>query len=60
MDLPIVVVGSGGGRLKGGRHLRYDNDTPLANLFVSLLDKLDVPVEQFGDSTGQLPYLSDI
>ena len=60
MDLPIVVVGSGGGRLKGGRHLRYDNDTPLANLFVSLLDKLDVPVEQFGDSTGQLPYLSEI
>ena len=60
MDLPIVVVGSAGGRLKGGRHLRYDNDTPLANLFVSLLDKLDVPVEQFGDSTGQLPYLSEI
>ena len=60
MDLPTVVVGGGGGRLKGGRHLRYENDTPVTNLYVSVLDKLGVPVESFGDSTGQLQYLSDI
>ena len=60
MDLPVVVAGGGGGTLKGGRHLRYANDTPLTNLYVSVLGKLGVPVEQFGDSTGRLPYLSEI
>ncbi len=60
MDLPVVMVGGGGGTLKGGRHLRYANDTPLTNLYVSVLGKLGVPVEQFGDSTGRLPYLSEI
>ena len=60
LDLPTVVVGGGGGRLKGGRHLRYGTDTPVTNLYVSLLDKLGVPVEKFGDSTGSLKYLSDI
>ena len=60
MDLPTVVVGGGAGRLKGGRHLRYGTDTPVTNLYVSLLDKLGVPVESFGDSTGKLQHLSDI
>ena len=60
MDLPIIVAGGGGGTLQGGRHLRYASDTPLTNLYVSVLDKLGVPVEQFGDSTGKLPYLSEI
>ena len=60
MDLPIVMVGGGGGTLKGGRHLRYANDTPLTNLYVSVLGKLGMPVEQFGDSTGKLEYLSEI
>ena len=60
MDLPIIVAGGGGGTLQGGRHLRYANDTPLTNLYVSVLGKLGVPVEQFGDSTGKLPYLSEI
>ena len=60
MDLPVVMVGGGGGTLKGGRHLRYANDTPLTNLYVSVLGKLGVPVEQFGDSTGKLEYLSEI
>jgi len=60
MDLPVVMVGGGGGTLKGGRHLRYANDTPLTNLYVSVLGKLGVPVEQFGDSTGKLEYLSAI
>jgi uncharacterized protein DUF1552 len=60
LDLPTLVVGGGAGLLKGGRHLRYGNDTPLANLHVAVLDKLGVPVERFGDATGQLDYLSDI
>ncbi|MCY4598325.1 MAG: DUF1552 domain-containing protein [Acidobacteria bacterium] len=60
MDLPVVMAGGGGGTLKGGRHLRYASDTPLTNLYVSVLGKLGVPVEQFGDSTGKLPYLSEI
>ena len=60
MDLPVVMVGGGGGTLKGGRHLRYADDTPLTNLYVSVLGKLGIPVEQFGDSTGKLEYLSEI
>ena len=60
MDLPVVMVGGGGGTLKGGRHLRYANDAPLTNLYVSVLGKLGIPVERFGDSTGKLEYLSEI
>jgi len=60
LDLPMMVVGGGGGQFKGGRHLRYKNDTPLSNLYVSVLDKLGVPTEQFGDSTGTLDYLTDL
>ena len=50
--LPMLVAGGGSGRLQGGRHLRAADDTPFANLLVSILAKLDVPVESFGDSTG--------
>ena len=57
-NLPILVVGGGGGQLKGGRHLVYPAQTPLANLHVSLLDKLGVDVDRIGDSTGILPKLS--
>ena len=54
-DLPTVVVGGGAGRLKGGRHLVYASRTPMANLCLTLLDKMDVPgVEKLGDSTGRL------
>ncbi|MCU1385135.1 MAG: hypothetical protein JWL71_3832 [Acidobacteria bacterium] len=54
-DLPIVLLGGGAGQLKGGRHLRYPNETPMANLLVTLLDKLGTPVEKLGNSTGKLP-----
>ncbi len=59
-DLPILLLGGGAGQLAGGRHLVYsDGDgTPLANLHVTLLDKLGVPVERIGDSTGPLANLS--
>lgn len=55
VNLPIVVVGGGAGRLSGGRHLAYDNEPSMANLLVTLMDKLGVPVEKIGGSTGKLP-----
>ncbi len=54
-NLPIVVGGRGGGRLATGQHLVYTKDTPLANLYLSMLDAFGTPVERFADSTGCLP-----
>jgi hypothetical protein len=54
-NLPILVVGGGAGTLKGGRHLSYADKPSMANLLVTLMDKLDVPVERLGGSTGKLP-----
>ena len=58
-NLPIVLLGGGAGTLRGGRHVAFDerDRTPLANLHVTLLDKLGAPVERIGDSTGPLPSL---
>ena len=56
-DLPIVVAGKAGGRLAAGQHLAYPEDTPLANLWVSMLDAFGTPVERFADSTGRLAGL---
>ena len=58
--LPIVLIGGGAGRLQGGRHLRYAAGTPLTNLYLTVLNKLGVPVERVGDSNGQLEHLSDL
>jgi hypothetical protein len=54
-NLPLLVVGGGAGRLKGGRHLTYSDKPSMANLLVTLMDKLGVPVERVGGSTGRLP-----
>jgi hypothetical protein len=54
-NLPLLVVGGGAGRLKGGRHLTYSDNPTMANLLVTLMDKLDVPVDKIGGSTGRLP-----
>jgi hypothetical protein len=59
-DLPILLAGGGAGRIRGGRHLRYKKDTPLANLFVTMLHDLGVPVDHLGDSTGELDYLTSV
>ena len=48
-------MGGGAGRLKGGRHLAYTDKPSMANLLVTLMDKMDVPVERLGGSTGKLP-----
>ena len=57
-NLPLVLLGGGAGRLKGGMHIKYPKQTPVANLYLTLLDKLDIPVEKFGDSNGRLNLLS--
>jgi hypothetical protein len=54
-NLPVLLVGGGAGRLKGGRHIRYTDRPWMANLLVTLMDKFDLPVEKIGRSTGKLP-----
>lgn len=54
-NLPLLLVGGATGRLKGGRHVTYADAPSMANLLVTLMDKLDVPVERIGASTGRLP-----
>jgi hypothetical protein len=56
-NLPIVLAGRGGGTLRTGRHLRMERETPLNNLFLSLLDRVGASVEQLGDSTGRLTVI---
>jgi hypothetical protein len=57
-DLPILLMGKGGGRVTPNRHVRYPRRTPLCNLYVSLLDAAGVSVQSFGDSTGPLAKLT--
>ena len=54
-NLPLMLVGGGGGRLPSGRHLVYEDEPSMANLLVTLMDKMGVPVESHGGSTGALP-----
>jgi hypothetical protein len=55
--LPNLLVGKGAGRLKGGRHIKYPDRTPMTNLLLTLLDKAGVPLDVLGDSTGKMPDL---
>ncbi|QDT32699.1 DUF1552 domain-containing protein [Thalassoglobus polymorphus] len=57
-DLPILLAGQGGGTVKTGRHLQYEKETPMNNLFLSMLDRMNAGVKEFGDSTGRLDQLS--
>lgn len=57
-NLPVVLAGRGCGGVRTGRHLRYPDETPMANLFVSMLDRMGVPAETLGDSSGPLQDLS--
>ena len=61
-NLPLLVMGGGAGTLRGGRHLRYDDEPGMANLLVTLMDKMGVSVDQIGASTGrvELDGLSDV
>jgi hypothetical protein len=53
-SIPVLLAGGGAGHLKGGRHIRYPKETPLANLHLTLLDKFGVKLDRIGDSTGRL------
>ena len=57
LDLPVVLAGGAHGELKGGRHVRYPENTPFMNLCVSLLAKVGVTIDRIGDSTGPLSDL---
>ena len=53
-DLPLLLVAGGIADIRGGRHIRYPQDTPMTNLYLTLLEKLGIELEKFGDSTGKL------
>lgn len=56
-DLPLLLAGLGGGKIKSGQHLKFNSSTPMTNLFLSMADKMNIPVESIGDSTGKLIQL---
>jgi len=56
-DLPILLAGHGCGTIKSGRHVRYAKNTPLNNLWLSMLDRMDIKMPALGDGTGALPNL---
>ncbi len=56
-DLPVLLAGGGGGAIKTGRHVRYEKDTPMSNLFLSMLEIAGAPAPRIGDSTGVLKQL---
>ncbi|HAB17602.1 MAG TPA: DUF1552 domain-containing protein [Verrucomicrobiota bacterium] len=56
-DLPVLLCGSGGGTITPGRHVRVPKETPMANLFLEMMDRMGVRQERFGDSTGRLAEL---
>lgn len=57
-NLPVLVAGRGGGSIRSGRHVQFERETPMTNLFLSLLDRVGAPTERLGDSTGLLGQLS--
>ena len=61
-NLPLMLVGGSSGKIKGGRHLKYSNKPSQANLLLTLMDKMDYPVDKVGGSNGKLPIdtLSDV
>ena len=56
----MLIMGQGGGLLKTGRHDVYDKQTPMNNLYLTLMDGMGVKTETLGDSTGQLDFLTDV
>jgi len=57
VNLPVIVAGGGAGRMKGGRHISYAEPTPLANLHLTLLEKVGVRLDSFADSHGKIDEL---
>ena len=59
-DLPTLLAGRAGGRIRPGRHIWYPAETPMSNLFVTMLDHLGVAIDTVGDSTGGVEHLADV
>jgi Protein of unknown function (DUF1552) len=57
VNLPIIVAGGGAGKIRGGRHIKYVEPMPLANLHLTLLDRVGVRLDSFADSTGKIDTL---
>ena len=53
-DLPVILAGGGGGSLKPGRHIQFPKETPMSNLFLTMLASMGVKADKHGDSTGKL------
>ncbi len=53
-DLPVILAGGGAGTLQPGRHVRYDKDTPMTNLYMSMFERMGVKADRMGDSDGLL------
>jgi hypothetical protein len=60
VNLPILIAGRGNGAIKPGRFLKYPAGTPTTNLWLTLLDRMDVHPESVGDSTGRLEHLTSL
>jgi hypothetical protein len=58
-NLPIILAGQGGGTIATGRHLVYEKNTPLCNLWKSMLTRVGAPIDKVADSTGELAGLND-
>jgi hypothetical protein len=56
-NLPVILAGQGGGKIKTGQNVAYAKETPLANLYMSMLHAMNIEQKQFGDSTGTLPNI---
>ncbi|MDB4331558.1 DUF1552 domain-containing protein, partial [bacterium] len=57
-NLPVLLAGSGGGTVDSGRHVNVTPETPMCNLFLSMLQRFETPVDFIGDSTGDLENLT--
>src|SRR5262249_46925809 len=57
-NIPVVMFGKGGGTVTTGRHVEYPRETPIANLYLAMLERLGVETEKLGDSTGKLVDLN--
>jgi hypothetical protein len=60
LNLPLLMVGGAAGQVEGGRHLKYAPGTPMANLHLSVLDKVGLRIDQFGDSNGRVDPLTEL
>ena len=58
--LPILVAGGAAGRMKGGRHITYEEATPLSNLLLTMLEKAGIEMDSFADSTGKINELEPL